>query len=255
MLDGYVVLNRTVFYPRSGGQDCDLGFINDIEVVDVIKQDNIVLHKINGRLENGQEVELVVDKERRKQLMQHHTAAHIINGACRRVLGKHAQQAGAEKRIDKAHLDVFHYKNISPEELEKIEELANKCVKENRKVEIKWLPRGEAEQKYGFEIYQGGVVPGKKIRIVDIKDWDTEACSGLHLENTGGVELIVITKVKKIQDAVARIEFLAGKAARDYLKKMEGILKECASILGCEEEKVYEKSKELFELWKKKRKK
>jgi alanine--tRNA ligase len=255
MVDSYVVLNKTVFYPRSGGQDCDLGMINDKEVLDVIKQDNIILHKISGRLEKNQEVELVVDKERRKQLMQHHTSAHIINGACRKILGKHAQQAGAEKRVDKAHLDIFHYKKISDEELEKIEELANSCVKENRKVEIKWMNRGEAEQKYGFEIYQGGAVPGKEIRIVEIKDWDVEACGGLHLENTGEAEIIVITKVKKIQDAVARIEFLAGKAAHNYLEKMENILRECAEILNCREEEVYEKAKELFEKWKKKRKK
>ena len=255
MVDGYVVLNRTVFYPRSGGQDCDLGYINEKKVLEVIKQDNIILHKVNGRFEEGQEVELVVDKERRKQLMQHHTAAHIINGTCRKIFGKFAQQAGAEKRTDKAHLDIFHYKSISEKEIEKIEELANSCVKENRKIKIKWMDRGKAEQKYGFDIYQGGAVPGKEIRIVEIEGWDVEACGGLHLETTGEVDVIVITKVKKVQDAVVRIEFLAGKAAHCYLKKMEEILKECASILDCKEEEVYEKTQELFKIWKKKRKK
>jgi alanine--tRNA ligase len=255
VVNGYVVLNETVFYPRSGGQDCDSGMINDQEVLDVIKQDNVILHKIKGRFERGEEVELIVDKERRKQLMQHHTGAHIINGAVRQILGKHAQQAGAEKKVDKAHLDIFHYKKISDEEIEKIEEFSNICIKENRKVSIKWMNRIGAEQKYGFEIYQGGAVPGKEIRIVEIKDWDTEACGGLHLDNTGEVDIIIITRVKKIQDMVLRIEFLAGKTARKYLEKMEETLKECAEILDCSEEEVYEKAKELFETWKKKRKK
>lgn len=250
----YVVLDKTVFYPRSGGQDYDLGFIGKDKVLGVIKQGNIILHKIDGKLKEGKLVELVVDEERRKQLMQHHTGAHIINGAARRVLGEHAQQAGAEKKVDKAHLDIFHYKKISDEEVEKIEGLANICIKEGREISINWLNRTEAEQKYGFEIYQGGAVPGKEIRIVNIKDWDVEACGGLHLDNTREEDIIILTGVKKIQDSVLRIEFLAGEAARDYLKKMEEILKECGEILGCREEQVFNKAEELFKEWKKKRK-
>lgn len=254
MIDSYVILDKTVFYPRSGGQDCDLGYINGKQVLDVIKQDNIILHKINDKLKEGKFVELLVDEKRRKQLMQHHSAAHIINGAARRILGKHAQQAGAEKRIDKAHLDIFHYKKISEDDIEKIEELANNCIKESREILVTLINRMEAEKKYGFEIYQGGAVPGKEIRIVNIKDWDIEACSGLHVSNTALVGKIVIIRVKKIQDAVIRIEYLAGEAAEAYLKKVEKILDECAKILDCRVEEVYEKTKELFESWKKNKK-
>ena len=275
ILNDYVVLDKTVFYPRSGGQDCDLGFIGNHRVLEVVKQGNIILHKVEGKLKEEKLVELVVDEERRKQLMQHHTSAHIINGAVRRVLGEHAQQAGAEKKVDKAHLDIFHYKKISNEIVEKIEELSNTCIRENREILVNWMNRTEAEQKYGFEIYQGGAVPGKEIRIVRINgsqnqisggkcverrgcassfDWDVEACGGLHLKNTGEADIIIITGVKKIQDSVLRIEFLAGGAARNYLRKMEEILKECAEILGCEEDQVFDKAKELFEIWKKMRK-
>ncbi len=222
--------------------------------MEVIKQGNIILHKISGKLKEGTIVEIVVDKERRKQLMQHHTGAHIISGAVRKILGEHALQAGAEKKVDKAHLDIFHYKKISDREIEEIEKLANSCIKEGRKILIRWIDRTEAEQKYGFKIYQGGAVPGKEIRIVEIKDWDVEACGGLHLENTREADIIVIKGVKKIQDSVLRIEFLAGKAARNYLLKIEGILKESSKILDCREEHVFEKTKELFEEWKKKRK-
>ena len=258
VIDDYIVLDATVFYPRSGGQDCDLGCINNFEVLDVIKQEGIVLHRIKSLekgLNEGDWVEMVVDEERRKQLTQHHTAAHIINGAARNVLGRHAQQAGAEKKTDKAHLDIFHYKKITDEEIENIEELSNKIIKEGRVVSVFWMDRTRAEQKYGFEIYQGGAVPGKEIRLVEIKDWDTEACGGLHLENTKDTELIIITKAKKIQDAVLRFEFLAGKAARDYVEKTESVLKESADILNTDEEKVYEKAKELFERWKREIKK
>ncbi len=250
----YAILDRSVFYPRSGGQDYDSGFIGENKVLEVINQGNIILHKVGRKLKEGTIVEIVVDKERRKQLMQHHTGAHIISGAVRKILGEHVLQAGAEKKVDKAHLDIFHYKKISDREIEEIEKLANSCIKEGRKILIRWIDRTEAEQKYGFKIYQGGAVPGKEIRIVEIKDWDVEACGGLHLENTREADIIVIKGVKKIQDSVLRIEFLAGKAARNYLLKVEGILKESSKILDCREEHVFEKTKELFEEWKKKRK-
>jgi len=250
----WIILDKTVFYPKSGGQDCDLGMLGECEVLEVIKQGNITLHLVKGKLKYDDFVELVVDEDRRKQLVQHHTSAHIINGAARKVLGEHVQQAGAEKKIDKAHLDMFHFKKISDEELTKIEELANTCIKENHEISINWINRTEAEQKYGFDIYQGGAVPGKEIRIVNVKDWDVEACGGLHLDNTGEADIIAITGIKKLQDSVVRIEFLAGNAARNYLEKMEEFSKQCAEILDCGEEQVFDRAKELFEEWKKKRK-
>ncbi|MBN2095492.1 MAG: alanine--tRNA ligase [Candidatus Aenigmarchaeota archaeon] len=281
VIGDYVVLDRTVFYPRSGGQDCDLGLLNKHKVLEVIKQGNIVLHKIDigvfdmatcpdhpGKcgLKEGTPVEMKVDKARRLQLTQHHTGAHIINGACRRVLGAHAQQAGAEKTVEKAHLDIYHYKKVTDEEVEEIERLANQCIHDGLDVIGKCMCRTDAEQKYGFEIYQGGAVPGKEIRTIrigqlkeggadKIDDWDAEACGGLHLKNTREAELIIITGVKKIQDAITRIEFVAGAAARRYAGRMEAALKECADVLGCPEDKVFEESEKLFEEWKGARKK
>ncbi|OYT43732.1 MAG: alanine--tRNA ligase [Candidatus Aenigmarchaeota archaeon ex4484_56] len=255
IIDNYVIFDKTVFYPRSGGQDCDLGLVGKFKVLEVIKQGNNILHKIDGNLQEGEMVELFVDIDRRRQLMQHHTGAHIINGAVKRVLGGHAQQAGAEKRVDKAHLDIFHYKSISDEELNRIEEIANNCVKENRDIIIKLMNRTEAEKLYGFEIYQGGVVPGKNIRIVEIKDWDIEACGGLHLSSTIEVDKVIITGIKKIQDSIIRINFLCGSAANNYIEHIKNILKRCSEILECQEEDVYNKAKELFENWKKLKKK
>ena len=80
-------------------------------------------------------------------------------------------------------------------------------IKENYPVNIDYYDRGTAEQKYGFRIYQGGVVPVKSVRIVSIEDKDIEACGGTHVKKTGDIELIKITKTKRIQDGVVRIEF------------------------------------------------
>ena len=90
---------------------------------------------------------------------------------------------------------------------------ANSIIKQNIPVKIENFDRGAAEQKYGFRIYQGGVVPVKSVRIVSIGDLDIEACGGTHVKETSEIEQIKITKTKRIQDGVVRIEFISGKIA------------------------------------------
>jgi alanyl-tRNA synthetase len=102
-----------------------------------------------------------------------------------------------------------------------IENTANNIVAKDMTVSIENYDRGTAEQKYGFKIYQGGVVPVKSVRIVSIEDFDVEACGGTHVKKTKDVELIKITKTKRIQDGVVRLEFVSGPTAREYVKQQE----------------------------------
>jgi alanyl-tRNA synthetase len=206
----YVVLDQTAFYPESGGQDCDRGTIDGADVLNVQKQGEVIVHEI-GKALGKKIVSGKVDKERRRQLMRHHTATHIINGAAQRVLGRHVWQAGSEKKEDKARLDITHFEPLTEDQLRKIEELANKVVKENRPIKKEVLDRAEAERKYGFRIYQGGAIPSNEIRIVSIKDWDTEACGGTHANSTGEVGPIKLINSYKKQDGVIRLEYLAGE--------------------------------------------
>ena len=83
------------------------------------------------------------------------------------------------------------------------------------------LTEEQQNKKYGFRIYQGGVVPVKSVRIVSIEDKDIEACGGTHVKNTGEIKLIKITKTKRIQDGVVRLEFVSGDTAFEYLQKQE----------------------------------
>jgi alanyl-tRNA synthetase len=262
--DDYVVLDRTAFYPTSGGQMHDTGKLidsdnNEHKVKEVIKHNRLVVHKIESKagkvkLKEDDKVKGEINKERRIQLSQHHTAAHIVNGAARRILGDHIWQAGAAKSLKKARLDITHYEALSEDEIRKIEELANKIIKENRKVNNYILERGEAERRFGFRIYQGGAVPGVELRIVEIKDFDVEACGGTHLNSTGEAESIKILKSTKIQDGVARIEFAAGKAAKDKVEKENKIVKELEKLLGCDKQEIIGRVEELFKKWKKVRK-
>lgn len=235
----YVVLNRTVFYPRGGGQEPDKGTIGGAKVVDIEKYGDIVIHRIEGKPPRpGTQVECHVDARRRRRVTQIHTATHILNGSSRQVLGPWVWQHSAFKEEDYGRIDITHFSHLTPEEVHKIEDLANEIVRKNLKVTNTFMPRGEAETKYGFRLYQGGVVPAKLVRVVNIGGWDIEACGGTHTRTTGEVGLIKITKVERIQDGVERLNFVAGEAAIEYVHSMDASLDDLSSILGTQRENL-----------------
>jgi alanyl-tRNA synthetase len=251
----FVVLDRTAFYPEGGGQPGDIGTLSNksgtAEVVNVQKVGGVVIHEVKPNLfKKGQRVQGKIDWERRGSLMRHHTATHVLIGAARRVLGNHVWQHGVQKGVESTRLDISHFKRIEPHELREIERLANEVVVENRPVNIRWMERNEAEQKYGFDLYQGGVVPGRVIRIVDIEGWNTQACAGTHCTRTGEIGLIKIIRTERIQDGVERLEFAAGGAAVKFVQRQSECISSVAEILRSTPEQIPEATKQLFESWK-----
>jgi len=248
----YVILDSTLFYPEGGGAVGDTGTLafdgQLCEVVDTKIVGDIILHKIQGpKPAIGTKVLGVVDAERRYNIIRHHTATHILIGTVRRVLGKHAWQAGAKKEPDKARLDIFHHKRITPEQIREIENIANRVIARRIPVIISWQDRNEAERKYGFSLYQGGEVPLGRIRVVEIIGWDAEACGGLHCENTEDVGLIKVISTERIQDGVERIVFTAGPASLPHFQKADSIISEVSSLINSSVENLSEKLKEIYE--------
>ena len=247
VLGDQVVLDRTSFYARGGGQEPDLGTISEFNVVNVDKHANIIVHKLEGGVpKEGDTVSCKVDETRRANITKNHTSTHIINVSSRGVLGSWIWQHSAFKDDDHARLDITHHSSLTDEQVKQIEDAANQMVKENYPVNIDYYDRGTAEQKYGFKIYQGGVVPVKSVRIVSIEDKDIEACGGTHVKKTGDIELIKITKTKRIQDGVVRIEFVSGPTAFQYVKDQEEESKKQAANDTAKEklEKLREENKE-----------
>ena len=228
----WVILDKTAFYPEGGGQEADRGTLNGVDVLDVQKIDGVILHRVKEptRFVPGQKVKGNIDWERRSRLMRHHTATHIVLAAARKVLGRHVWQEGAHKSEEEAHIDVSHYKSITREELEAIEREANKIVMENRRVKTYWMERGEAERRFGITIYQGGAVPGKTLRIVEIEGIDVEACGGTHVSQTGEIGLIKIVSRKSVADGIERLTYKAGDVAVSYVQELEKTLKKTAEL-------------------------
>ena len=192
-----MVLDKTSFYPRGGGQEPDHGKIGDCEIVDVTKHGNVVVHEVKGELpKEGDTVSCMIDVKRRDGITKNHTSTHIINTSARSVLGSWVWQHSAFKEEDHARLDITHHSALTDSDVEKIEQTANSIVQKSIPVKIENFDRGTAEQKYGFRIYQGGVVPVKSIRIVSIGDLDIEACGGTHVKKTSDIGEIKITRTK-----------------------------------------------------------
>jgi alanyl-tRNA synthetase len=248
----YVVLERTCFYPEGGGQPADHGFLTfgdaKAEVVDVRKVGRVIVHKIRGSVtpKEGGVVKGMLDWDKRYALMKAHTATHLVNGAARRVLGEHVWQHGTQKGVESTRLDISHYRRLTPEEIHKIETLANQAVLANMPVTTAWMPRNQAESQYGFRLYQGGAVPGKDIRVVKTGDWDVEACAGTHLKRTGEIGFIKIVYTERIQDGVERLGYAVGLQALKAVQHQERVLWKVSETLGAPLEKLDKTAEKLM---------
>jgi len=259
-----IILDRTAFYPEGGGQPSDVGYLviegENFEVKHTEKVGTVVLHKIvsdkdidyfkNDIKIIGKTVTGMIDWDRRIALARNHTATHLIIAASKIVLGDHIWQAGAQKGLERSRLDLSHYKRITQEELNEIERIANELVMENISLDIKWMNRDEADKKYGFTLYQGGVVPGSVIRVINIPNVDVQACAGTHVLNTGDIGLIKINKTERIQDGVERLDFSAGIAAVQSMQTNDEYLRNSGDIFKVTAEQLPKTCDRFFSEWK-----
>ncbi len=247
-----VLLKETIFYPEGGGQPSDRGVlvVNGLKlpVKSVKLIGEWVLHEVESTtaLSKKARVKCILDWERRVSLMRQHTATHVLLGAAKAILGSHIWQAGSELDIEESRLDISHYKPLTESDLESIEILANRIVTENRRVTAKFENRTKAEERYGFEIYQGGVVPGAELRIVEIEGFNAQACGGTHVAYTGEIGLIKVLRTEKIQENVVRLIYSAGLPAVRKIAKVYSGAAEAARLVNKRIEEVPSAIRELL---------
>lgn len=217
-----VYLDRSAFYPTSGGQRHDLGTLGGVAVTDVVDEDDRVAHVLAAPLD-ADEVEGVVDWPRRWDHMQQHTGQHLLSaiGADRFGWETVSVHFGAESStID------FGVESIGPETLQELERLANAGVTENRPVTVTFE---EAEMATGLRkpSDRGGV-----LRIVSIEGIDRSACGGTHVRATGEIGAIMLRRVEKVRKAT-RVEFLCGMRAIARVRGEYDVLARLANGLSC----------------------
>jgi len=245
-----LVLDQTCFYPEGGGQPADHGELRvgdkKLKVINVQKVGNTIVHFLDQPIDQDSDlVEGEIDWQRRQNLMRHHTGTHVLIGAARRVLGEHVWQAGAQKEVESSRLDITHYREITPKERERIEKLVNQVILRDLPVQVAWMAREKAEAKYDYRLYQGGAVPGSKIRVVRIQGWDAEACGGTHCKRTGELGVFKIEKASKLQDGVERIIFSAGEPALKRINQQSEALAKASDLLKTTPDRLPESIKAI----------
>lgn len=253
-----VVLDSTLFYPEGGGQEADHGtFVqgdSTVEVLDTQKFGDVIVHFTNQPVEVGTSVQGCLDWKRRKQLMDHHTAVHIVGGAARRLLGPHIFQAGSHLSVDSGRLDITHYHRLTRDDLDAMEDMANAVLAEVRATEKTELNRRDADMVHGFDLYQGGAPKGDSIRILKIADHDIQACGGTHHDEPGQIGSIRIVRSSAVQDGVERLHIVAGEAALTYARSQDALVRESSEVFGVHGDDLPKAAARFFKEWKEQRK-
>jgi alanyl-tRNA synthetase len=218
-----VVLDHTSFYADSGGQVGDTGWLysddHNTVVADVLgcvqPVQGVRSHKVYLRqpIELGNFVDTVVDSETRSAIRRNHTGTHLLHAALREVLGKHVKQAGS--RVDPEHLrfDFSHFTGVADEELADVEELINRQVLANNKVEtLEDVPIDVAVNEY-HAMALFGEKYGEKVRVVKIGDFSTELCGGTHTGASGEIGLVKLLSEAGVSSGVRRVEAVTGLGA------------------------------------------
>ncbi len=216
----YVVFDKTPFYATSGGQESDFGFANKFKVEYVSKNgSNVFIHKIpKNNFTLGQNVELKIDKDRRKKLTNNHSSIHLMFSALEKIYGFVIPQVGSKVESNFFRFDISIQEKVTEEIIEQAENIANTWVDKNTKSVIKEMPLNEAKKINAG--YLEGTKYGEIVRVVKLNDETIDLCGGTHVKNTGEIERIKITSFKKRGSGVYRIEGISGKdEIREFVQK------------------------------------
>jgi len=229
-----IILNRTPFYAEKGGQIGDRG-----EFVSSKKNNNLLLtisdtqspveglvvhfsKVVKGEVEVNEEVIAKVDVQRRKAIARNHSATHLLHRALRDVLGDHIKQSGSLVSDTHLRFDFNHFATLTKDELDKVEELVNKKILENLKIETKITTFDQAKEMGAIALF--GEKYGEQVRVVKIGEYSLELCGGTHLENTSNIGLFKILNQEGIGSSIRRIEAVTGEYALRYVKDRENII-------------------------------
>lgn len=243
--DSILLLDRTPFYAQSGGQIGDTGVIEAegfrFVVEDTVKMGDYFLHC--GALEEGDPevlpdmVSARVDYGRRRALQSAHTATHLLHWALRSVLGEHVSQKGSEVDPDFLRFDVTHPRQISPEELARVEELVNGKILENVPVHMVWKDLDQARAEGVTALF--GDKYGKTVRVVDVGGFSRELCGGTHCMRTGDIGSFMIVAESSSEAGVRRIEAATGREALRHAFSDRELVRNLCRIMASRREDLF----------------
>jgi alanyl-tRNA synthetase len=240
--EGEIIIDHTPFYAESGGQVGDRGWFyydDHNTIVAEVKGcyapiQGVRAHQVIAKqpIRVGDKVDAVVNAELRESTMRNHTATHLLQAGLREVLGKHVKQAGSLVAPDHLRFDFSHFTGVADEELQDIEDLINKEVLRNQKIEvIENVPIDVAINEYKAMALFGEKY-GDRVRVIKIGDFSTELCGGTHTSATGEIGLIKVLKEGSVSSGVRRIEAVTGEGSLHHFQKDHKLENVVASLAG-----------------------
>lgn len=244
---GTIFVEKTPFYATSGGQEADHGVIScgdgEFIVEDVVKllggKSGHIGRMTRGMMKAGDTVTLTVDAERRSLCARNHSATHLLQKALRTVLGTHVEQAGSSVNDERLRFDFSHFSAMTPEELQRTEDMVNDSISRSLQVIAKNMPIEEARKTGAQALF--GEKYGDIVRVVNMSDYSIEFCGGTHVANTGEIGAFKIISESGVAAGVRRIEALTSKGLMKYYAALEEKMHEAAKLLKATPDNLTEK--------------
>ena len=248
-----VFLDRTPFYAESGGQVGDTGVLSgsgfEFTVSDTTKTAGVFFGHIgqlkSGRMEIGVSAHAVVDESRRRAIVLHHSATHLMHAALKQVLGKHVEQRGSLVAPDHLRFDFTHPRAVKPEELREIERIVNREIRRNPATKVDVMNFDDALKTGATALF--GEKYGDRVRVLQFGDFSIELCGGTHVHRVGDIGQFKIIEESAIASGIRRIVAVAGEPAVEWVQALEGRLKQVAGTLKVAPEAVDDRVQQLLE--------
>jgi len=251
--ENMLILYHTPFYAESGGQIGDSGIVSadnfEFKVEDTKKEGDAIIHigKVTkGKIEDvlNKKVIARVDVKRRNSIRRNHTATHLLHKALRATIGEHVHQSGSLVAPDRLRFDYTHFKALDQAQLDKVEQLVNEAIWENRQVKGSEIPFEEAKRLGAMALF--GEKYGDVVRMIEVDGYSKELCGGTHVGATGEIGLFKIISETGIAAGMRRIEAITGEIAYQLTKKQKEILDELAFILKSSPEDIKDRIETLI---------
>ncbi len=251
-IEGDLILDRTPFYAESGGQTGDTGIIKnenfEAEVLNTLKFEGLIIHRVKvlyGFVKTTDTVEALVDGQRRKDIMIHHSSAHLLQSALKKVLGSELHQSGSQINPDRARFDYSFNRSLTSSEITQIENLINGWIDADLKGNVVETTPEEAKKIGATALFDEKY--GNKVRVVSFGEISKELCGGTHAQSTGELRLCKIISESAVSAGNRRIEMICGKYALNYLNECEDNLSQLSKNLKLPMAEVPQRVEKLLE--------
>ena len=250
--EAVIILPRTPFYAESGGQVGDTGLLMNesahFEVMDTQKQGQAFIHigqLSKGSIKVGDELEAMIDSERRKATIRNHSATHLMHAALREVLGDHVQQKGSLVNKERLRFDFSHFEAVKPEQLLQIERSVNEQIRHNLATQAEEMAIEDAKAKGAMALF--GEKYGDRVRVISMGDFSTELCGGTHVDRSGDIGFFKIVSEGGVASGVRRIEAITGEAAVEWAEQQEQQIDRLSGMLKVSHDELDTKVQQMLD--------